>query len=188
MRVADLYCGAQVYAQALRLDGPTLANLELLENGDGGAQGSLLARLDTCTSAGMLAPPLRRSSTLLCLGSTSRRTATATGVNCPNPLLGYVSVILSSQERCSRHFILLYCCLSLAAPCPGGRRLLRRWICRPLQDVGAIDRRLDAVENLLQRPDLGGPDLERSLGQAAAAMAPPSAGLPNDLLAAAQRK
>lgn len=40
------------YAGALRLDGPTLANLEVLENSDGGAEGSLMACLDTCVSPG----------------------------------------------------------------------------------------------------------------------------------------
>lgn len=78
----------------------------------------------------------------------------------------------------------------------GGRRLLRRWICRPLQDVAAINRRLDAVDELLARPDLAeaarstlrGPDLERCLGLAAAATQPPSAALPYDLAAAAQRR
>ena len=78
----------------------------------------------------------------------------------------------------------------------GGRRLLRRWICRPLQNVAAIDRRLDAVDELLQRPGvasalraaLRGPDLERCLGQVAAALEPPSAALPLDLATAAQRR
>jgi len=42
----------QVYEHALRLDGPTLANLELLENSEGGAAGSLLNRLDTCVTPG----------------------------------------------------------------------------------------------------------------------------------------
>ena len=78
----------------------------------------------------------------------------------------------------------------------GGRRLLRRWICRPLQSVAAIDRRLDAVDELLERPGvasamraaLRGPDLERCLGQVAAALAPPSEALPPDLAAAAQRR
>ncbi len=44
----------QLYEHALRLDGPTLANLELLENSEGGAAGSLLSRLDTCVSPGLL--------------------------------------------------------------------------------------------------------------------------------------
>lgn len=46
---------AQLYAAALRLDGPTLGNLELLENQENGeCTGSLLARLDSCASAGAL--------------------------------------------------------------------------------------------------------------------------------------
>ena len=49
--------GAQVapysaYAGALRLDGPTLANLELLENSGGTSEGSLMACLDSCASPG----------------------------------------------------------------------------------------------------------------------------------------
>ena len=47
----------QVYERALRLDGPTLANLELLENSEGGAAGSLLSRLDSCDSAGAVTTP-----------------------------------------------------------------------------------------------------------------------------------
>ena len=52
------YAGAQLvvpydmYAAALCLDGPTLANLELLEGSSGEAEGSLLAALDTCVSPG----------------------------------------------------------------------------------------------------------------------------------------
>ena len=41
-----------VYEGALRLDGPTLQNLEILETQDGGAPGSLLSYLDDCASAG----------------------------------------------------------------------------------------------------------------------------------------
>ena len=41
-----------LYSAALRLDGPTLKNLELLENAEGGGVGSLLARLDSCASPG----------------------------------------------------------------------------------------------------------------------------------------
>ena len=41
-----------MYAAALCLDGPTLANLELLEGSNGEAEGSLLAALDTCASPG----------------------------------------------------------------------------------------------------------------------------------------
>ena len=41
------------YAGALCLDGPTLTNLELLESSAGSSEGSLLACLDTCASAGL---------------------------------------------------------------------------------------------------------------------------------------
>ena len=74
--------------------------------------------------------------------------------------------------------------------------MLRRWICRPLQDIAAIDRRLDAEDELLERPGvasavraaLRGPDIERCLGQVAAALAPPSEALPLDLATAAQKR
>ena len=56
----------------------------------------------------------------------------------------------------------------------GGRRLLRRWLCRPLRDLASIGVRQDAVAELAARPGLAGPlrgglrrlgDLERALGQ-----------------------
>ena len=43
---------AQVFSAALKLDGPTLTNLELLESSLGGPVGSLLARLDSCVTPG----------------------------------------------------------------------------------------------------------------------------------------
>jgi len=46
-----------MYAAALCLDGPTLANLLLLEGSGGDAEGSLLAALDTCASPGQLQLP-----------------------------------------------------------------------------------------------------------------------------------
>lgn len=57
----------------------------------------------------------------------------------------------------------------------GGRRLLRRWLCRPLMSLGEIAARQDAVAELAGRPGLAAPlraglrrlgDLERALGQA----------------------
>jgi len=50
--------------------------------------------------------------------------------------------------------------------------MLRQYVCRPLQDIAAIDRRLDAVDELLERPGIAsavraalrGPDIERCLG------------------------
>lgn len=38
----------------------------------------------------------------------------------------------------------------------GGRRLLRRWLCRPLTDVRAIGARADAVDVLVEAPELVG--------------------------------
>ncbi|HVK73931.1 MAG TPA: DNA mismatch repair protein MutS [Kofleriaceae bacterium] len=63
-----------------------------------------------------------------------------------------------------------------------GARLLRRWLLYPLTEVAAIRRRLDAVEWLLQRPDLrrelraalrGVADLERLAGKATLGVAQP---------------
>ena len=42
-----------LYEGALRMDGPTLQNLDLLETQDGGSRGSLLSYLDACASAGL---------------------------------------------------------------------------------------------------------------------------------------
>jgi DNA mismatch repair ATPase MutS len=56
----------EAYAAALCLDGPTLANLELLEGSDGSAQGSLLATLDTCASPGARAPACCTITSLPC--------------------------------------------------------------------------------------------------------------------------
>ncbi|CAE6424470.1 unnamed protein product [Rhizoctonia solani] len=53
---------------------------------------------------------------------------------------------------------------------PFGKRLFRIWICNPLQDVKAINERLDAVQDLISHPEIetsfnkivsGIPDLER---------------------------
>ena len=49
---AQLVVPYELYEAALCLDGPTLANLELLEGSGGQAEGSLLAALDTCASPG----------------------------------------------------------------------------------------------------------------------------------------
>ena len=56
-----------------------------------------------------------------------------------------------------------------------GRRLLRRWICRPLTDIPRIERRLDAVEALMAldvqaREEVRAglrklPDVERLIGR-----------------------
>ncbi|KAK9819817.1 hypothetical protein WJX72_002734 [[Myrmecia] bisecta] len=119
-----------MYKSALRLDGPTLTNLELLEGSGGGLEGSLMACLDTCAS-------------------------------------------------------------------PGGRRLLRQWLCRPLCSLPAIQQRMDAVEELAARPALGSPlraalrrmtDLERALGKVRNATAAPVPGLPDWQLAGIQKR
>lgn len=79
----------------------------------------------------------------------------------------------------------------------GGRRLLRQWLCRPLLDVGAIEQRLDAVYEIVKRPELvtsllatvrSMPDVERALGRVRNAAAAPHRGLPTWALQAAQKK
>ncbi|KAJ3106424.1 DNA mismatch repair protein msh6 [Phlyctochytrium planicorne] len=66
-------------------------------------------------------------------------------------------------------FKLLNHCLS-----PGGKRLLKQWVCHPLRDIGAINERLDAVEDLCQSPAVrdslaqclrGLPDMERIISR-----------------------
>lgn len=127
---AQLVVPYDLYAAALCLDGPTLANLELLEGSGGDAEGSLLAALDTCAS-------------------------------------------------------------------PGGSRLLRQWLCRPLRNIPDINDRLDAVGEIASRGTLIGPlrrqlkampDLERALGRARNSAAPPVLGLPDWAVRSAQNR
>ena len=68
----------------------------------------------------------------------------------------------------------------LTAP---GRRLLRRWICHPLKDIGEANDRLDVVEAFQSDPDLVSliterlrklPDLERLLGRVKSSAGPSS--------------
>ena len=79
----------------------------------------------------------------------------------------------------------------------GGKRLLRAWLCRPLRSIPAINARLDAVQELSDRPDLIAEfrealrevgDLERLLGRVRNACSPPSQGLPDWIVKAAQSK
>jgi len=115
---------------ALRMDGPTLANLDVLES-EAGFEGSLLHCLDACRTA-------------------------------------------------------------------GGKRLLRRWVCRPLTDLHAIRRRQDAVQSLLEHPEFADiaktrlgllPDVERALGRLKAVCAePPVDALPQAVLESLQRR
>ncbi|KAL0023612.1 hypothetical protein WJX77_007042 [Trebouxia sp. C0004] len=127
---AQLVVPYDLYAAALCLDGPTLANLELLEGSGGDAEGSLLAALDTCVS-------------------------------------------------------------------PGGSRLLRQWLCRPLRNIADMNDRLDAVDEIARRGALTGPlrrllkgmpDLERALGRARNSAAPPVQGLPDWAVRNAQNR
>ena len=55
-----------------------------------------------------------------------------------------------------------------------GKRLLRNWICHPLKDAEGINNRLDAVDDLMARPEIVShiaqhlrklPDLELLLGR-----------------------
>ena len=67
-----------------------------------------------------------------------------------------------------------------------GKRLLRRWICHPLQSIPDIEHRLDAVEELRSRTDVSSnirrglrklPDLERLVARLRGLAACPKLGL-----------
>ena len=79
----------------------------------------------------------------------------------------------------------------------GGSRLLRQWLCRPLRSTKDINDRLDAVDEISKRGGLVGPlrrllkgmpDLERALGKARNAAAPPVQGLPDWAVKNAQNR
>ena len=70
-------------------------------------------------------------------------------------------------------------------------------MCRPLQSIPAINARLDAVQCLMQQPELAEEfrghllqvrDLERLLGCVRNSSAPPSEGIPNWAIKAAQAR
>jgi DNA mismatch repair protein MSH6 len=74
-----------------------------------------------------------------------------------------------SSTSCMKEDYSLFGCLDRTVS-PGGRRLLRKWVCAPLQKVEHIVERQDAVEDLIKhlaqreafRKVLKGlPDLER---------------------------
>lgn len=74
---------------------------------------------------------------------------------------------------------------------------MRHWMCRPLQSIPAIDARLDAVQFLaggeeaveeFKKHLLQVRDLERLLGQVRNSCNPPSEGIPNWAIKAAQAK
>lgn len=74
---------------------------------------------------------------------------------------------------------------------------MRRWVCRPLRNISAIEARLDAVGELAAAPGAAGeivvqlqrlPDLERQLGRVRNAGGPPQPGAPAWAIAAAQSK
>jgi DNA mismatch repair protein MSH6 len=110
----------EVYRGALRLDGDTIVNLELLENrDDGGRTGTLLGYLDSCVTK-------------------------------------------------------------------YGKRLLRRWICHPLQDTSELNDRLDTVQELIGHTEMGYslqaklrllPDLERLVARVRGLAGSPSLGV-----------
>ncbi|KAH8956231.1 hypothetical protein BDL97_07G029800 [Sphagnum fallax] len=110
----------EVYRGALRLDGDTIVNLELLENrDDGGQTGTLLGYLDSCVTK-------------------------------------------------------------------YGKRLLRRWICHPLQDTSELNDRLDTVQELIGHTEMAYslqgklrllPDLERLVARVRGLAGSPSLGV-----------
>ncbi|CAK9237431.1 unnamed protein product [Sphagnum jensenii] len=117
---SGLLLSYEVYRGALRLDGDTIVNLELLENrDDGGRAGTLLGYLDSCVTK-------------------------------------------------------------------YGKRLLRRWICHPLQDTSELNDRLDAVQELFEHTEMAYslraklrmlPDLERLVARVRGLAGSPSLGV-----------
>ncbi|CAE6470269.1 unnamed protein product [Rhizoctonia solani] len=80
--------------------------------------------------------------------------------------LSHIEVLLNSEGTEEGTLLkLLGRCIT-----PFGKRLFRIWLCNPLQDVKAINERLDAVQDLIAHPEVeasfskivsGIPDLER---------------------------
>ena len=120
-----------MYAGAMRLDGPTLQNLEILSTPEGGTEGSLLARLDSCVYPGTC--PISSCS------------------SCRQAALSSIQLFLLRGEILARSCKELRSC-SYA----GGHRLLRKWLCRPLRHIPDINDRLDAVGQILDRPSAAG--------------------------------
>lgn len=67
-----------------------------------------------------------------------------------------------------------------------GKRLLRRWICHPLQNIAELDDRLDAVEELSRREEMACstredlrvlPDLERLVARVRGLAGSPNLGV-----------
>lgn len=67
-----------------------------------------------------------------------------------------------------------------------GKRMLRRWICHPLQNIPELDDRLDAVEELSKREDMALsiredlrvlPDLERLVARVRGLAGSPNLGV-----------
>ncbi|KAL4079502.1 muts domain V-domain-containing protein [Scleroderma citrinum] len=84
--------------------------------------------------------------------------------------LAHIEVLQNNEgtDEGTLHKLLNRCITPFAFP--PGKRLFRIWLCIPLRDVGEINNRLDAVQDLMQHPtfeeaftDLakGMPDLER---------------------------
>jgi len=67
-----------------------------------------------------------------------------------------------------------------------GKRMLRRWICHPLQNIAELDDRLDAVEELFKREEMACstredlrvlPDLERLVARVRGLAGSPNLGV-----------
>ena len=126
----------ELFAGALRLDGPTLGNLEILATPEGSTEGSLLARLDSCVYPGK--PALHPAQAAHCSVWPVLQLLAALRL-----LTGAVHVVhRPAADLCCRP--------------AGGHRLLRKWLCRPLRSIPDIDARLDAVQGILDHPGAGG--------------------------------
>ncbi|KZO95305.1 DNA mismatch repair protein Msh6 [Calocera viscosa TUFC12733] len=93
-----------------------------------------------------------------------------TGLVLDGQTLAHVEVLLNSEGTDEGTLLkLLNRCVT-----PFGKRLFRLWLCMPLQEVQAINARLDAVDDLMNHPSFEGtfgratkglPDLERMVSR-----------------------
>lgn len=138
-----------VYQTCLRMDGQTLVNLEIFGNSfDGGSSGKSAPSAYVMLYLFVVA----------CCDSYVIYPNIDIQIN-----FVYLYFVLGTLYKHLNH------CITAS-----GKRLLRRWICHPLKDVDAINKRLDIVEGFIQHCGVGSitlehlrkiPDLERLLGR-----------------------
>lgn len=144
------------------LDGITLRNLEVFKNSNGGTEGTLMDRLDRCSTRfgkRCIYSPFVCAFTHCVWRSTSHSSSSSI------VLIGKLDEDRVFQSCCvyerQNTYSLFY-------------RLLRRWLCAPLCRLGSINARLQAVTDLRNNPDTLHeasellktlPDLERILAK-----------------------